>query len=984
MAKGNWIYERGTTTGSGGGGTAPIPGAPPVTIVPPADVIFRSNSTAEIDIDWLANGAATPTNFTGVKIYLEDPDISSGKNGAMDGSAVTLDASAQMSGDWAPTPVGESTKSPAVVLLDSTKTARDIRIYLAAYGPHTQAKLVRATDPSPTPSIVVHVEQGTGPGETGMEYAFLVTDPEVTVTPDYARPDPNYILTFSYTPPDSDTPIPPNLGQFAGAHILYVDTDPDGSNPQIANHRDSYIDIPVSQSDAGFASPIYTPGAGGGAFRCYFCSESDLLGSHINSLVEGVTPYALAIVPPPPGSPGVPSAPSVIGLTISDKKIVHMIDGSFYAEATFSWDLPDDPRYAGVFLYLVDVTGTPPLTNFPMALTSQQSNMDAGLILDIPNGMGAVIPGAIETWTIAVISVDVNGNLAYDPSAFGADDFAPTVTWDVGPPVPGSQGSGEEYAPVVTLAPGATATAHESTSNDGVRMVSFDVGSWINPDDNKFSNVEIAMVVNNDPTKPQTWMVPANATDFTTPAIPAPGNFGSTVPIDFYLLSVDPQGNVNELLTAGTTPKIHLNYNPTEGEIIPARDGWFSDEFAWPAGGEFQADSFAAEKIYVGDQLIVGGAGFSSFDGPNGHNGQIAALRADGVMVAWMGQSEPNLGAGQGPAGVYGGWFGNLYVGGSNPLDAPIFVDGNGVIQVGGIAAAQGSSRYPYMSVRDQHGVEMGRIGAQITSTRDGTGNVGGSPPAGLTAGAWFTQLAVGGSSLTNWNILIIPDTSNPPDPLGSQFLMRNIRHLQVAYAASAVQPFNPAYALEFGNQVWIGQGVIGSTYQFPGIHIYESVGTGSPPSGGGFGSTFLNRGVVLQGTANQGYVVLASFVTYNGDPTGADAGTGPSPNRFWGELAMYSPNSPYNRTVYLASGGASTGSPTFYLRDQNSNVLFQVDNLGTVTCPGSIYAGEFGAWNGGSIIAGTTANVVIGTVTLRFQNGLFTGYSSLLDKEEQ
>jgi hypothetical protein len=212
----------------------------------------------------------------------------------------------------------------------------------------------------------------------------------------------------------------------------------------------------------------------------------------------------------------------------------------------------------------------------------------------------------------------------------------------------------------------------------------------------------------------------------------------------------------------------------------------------------------------------------------------------------------------------------------------------------------------------------MGRIGASISQPSGSPGDGTGTSPPQLTAGAWFTQLAVGGSNLTNWNVLITPDSTNP---LGSQFLIRNIHLLSVDYPAQYGSPANNEYKLEFGNSVWMGGGLTGGLWQFPGIHIYEV-----DNSGNNFGATFLNRGLVLRGTQNEGYPVLASLVTFNGQSSGNDY-----PPGFWAELAMYSPNSPYNRTVYLASGSASSGSGYFFLADVNGNTLFAVDQSGNV-----------------------------------------------------
>jgi hypothetical protein len=919
--------------GGGGGGGGGVP-APPVTINPPAEVIFRSDHKVEVDIPWTAAATANPTNFLGVAVYLEDPDISSGANpalaGATDpaGTGVPLNATSQVSGEWAPVFVNESTKSPAVLFLDTTmgstpdqtyKTGREVRIYLASYGPFSHSKLVRATSPSPTPNIMVDIPLGPGQGESGQEYAFLVTNVQVTVTTDYNRPDPKYYLTFFYDPPDPATPVPPNMNRFGGCRIVYVYEDANG-NPVFPG-TDTGIDVPVAQSQNGYKSSLYDPGPAGSKFRCYFCSEDDSMpvGMHINSLIDGVTPYAEAVVPP------VPATPDVSNFTIANQRMQWLLDGSFLAEADFAWSLPTADqgsiRYTGVILYLVNVTGTGSnLTTFPQPLTSMQASVDSKYTMDIPNGAGAVIPATTETWTIAAISVGLHGVLADDPKQFGQTSFhSPTVTWNVGPPQPGSPGSGTEHAPLVTVGTGATAAPTESLSSDGVRTVNFNVGPWTNPTDSQFGGAQLAMVVNHDPTKPTYWSIPNGATSFVTPTIPAVGPFGQPVPVDFYVVSDDPQGHKNSLIP-GTTPVIHYTYTPTQGAVIPARSGWFDPkQFAWSGSG-FQAESFSAGIIQVGKTLVVGGAP-ASFGGSD--NGQIAVLNSSGVLRAWMGEQQPGQGDSQ---PKWGAWFGQLWVGGTNPLDAPLWIDNNGIVEVGGIAAAQASSAYPYISVRDDHGIEMGRIGAKLNVASGTAGDSVGSSPPQLTSGAWFTQLGIGGNTLSQWNVLITPDATNP---LGSQFLMRNIRLLSIDYPAQAGSPANNEYKLEFGSSVWMAGGLTAGQWQFPGIHMYEV-----DNSGNNFGATFLSRGLVFRGTQSQGYPVLVSLVTFNGNSSGSDV-----PTKFWGELAMYSPVAPYNQTVYLASGSSATGTTGgtafLYLRDVNGNNMFVVDQVGNVYITG-------------------------------------------------
>jgi hypothetical protein len=944
---GSWIIE----AGGAGGGSIGIPDAPPVTIVPPPEVIFRSDHKVEVDVIWTPSASANAQNFAGVSVYLEDPDISSGANGPMDGNSVPLDGSAQMSGKWAPIYVNDSLKSPAVVFLDSTMGSlpgqtytrpRDIRIYLAAFGPNSQPTLVRATEPNPTPNIMVNIPLARGQGESGQEYAFLVSNVRCEVTPDYARVDPKWYVKFFYDPPDPATPVPPGMNRFGGVRIIFVYEDANG-NPQFPG-TDTGINVPVAQSQSGYSSPAYSPDAR--SFRAYFCSEDDSqpLGNHINSLVEGVTPYCEV------GSQAVPSAPDVTDFAIRDQKYVWLLDGSFVAQATFSWSLPagnDKVRYAGIYLYLVSVTGgTSPLTQFPQALTGQQSNVDEAFILGISN-----LPANPEDWIIAAISVDNNGVLADDPTKYGQASFhSPTVTWNnIGPPSPGSPGGCREYAPFVTIDL-AQVTPTESLSADGVGMVSFDVGSWRNPSDNQFGGAQLAMVVNNDPTKSTYWSIPKDQTSFVTPAMPSFGNIGAQVPVDFYIVSDDPQGHRNTLCP-GTTPVINYVYTPSEGKVIPAREGWFDpSQFAWDESeGGFQAQSFSAKVIQVGKTLVVGGAP-ASFGGSD--NGQIAVMNSSGVLRAWMGEQQPGQGDG---APKWGGWFGQIWIGGTNPLDAPIFVDNQGIIQVGGIAAAQGA-RYPYLSIRDDHGYEKGRIGAQISqpsgSPGDGTGP---NPPLQLTSGAWFTQLAIGGSNLSNWNVLVIPDPNNP---LGSQFQMRNIDLFLIDYPAQYGTPANNEYQLKMGKSVW-SSGSGASQWQFPGMQIYEVDNYQNL-----FGAVYINRGMVLRGTQTQGYPVLASLVTYNGQESGSDQ---PPYALFWGELAMYSPDAHY-RTVYLASGSAANGGGYFILRDLNNHLNFEVDQSGNTYVGGVLQ---------GSKDPSTGANRPVNALALNI-----SGYGPVIDAQ--
>ena len=393
--------------------------------------------------------------------------------------------------------------------------------------------------------------------------------------------------------------------------------------------------------------------------------------------------------------PLVAPAPDVTNFTISGQQIIYLLNQTFVAQAVFAWSLPaasaGGVRYAGVFLYLVNVAAGG-VTQFPAKLSGQQSNVDTGFTLDIAN-----VPPNPEVWTVAAISVDVNGHLSDDPTKFGQASFhSPTVIWNIGPPVPGSPGSSTQYAPLVTVNAGAAAVPTQGISADGVGMVSFAVSSWTNPTDPKFGGAQVAMVINKgDPTKATYWSVPANATSFQTPAMASFGNIGgAAVPVDFYIVSDDPQGHKNpiETVTAPTTPVISVagGYVPTAGAIIPARYGLVGSHAVYRGrmassftgavrsprkhhSGRLKLD-LSVERRRERERRCFGGQ----------HGGQIAVLDGSGRMVDWLGQQQN----GQGNSSATCGSLARpSWIGGTSPLTAPVFVDYQGVIQVGGIAA---------------------------------------------------------------------------------------------------------------------------------------------------------------------------------------------------------------------------------------------------------------------------------------------------------
>src|SRR5262252_9009304 len=194
MAAGTWIYERGSKTGSGGGGgPAVIPDAPNVHI-DSATAVEISDGSFKIDVVWHKDASATATNFRGAAVYLEDPHISSLAQSALDGSQVVGDGTtpvSQVSGTWQPVREDDTITSPAVVTVPGEDQARSVRIYLAAFGQSANQHLVRANDTSGatvTPNIVVAIPAQAPLYASGEEYAWVVTGAAVVQNDNFDDP----------------------------------------------------------------------------------------------------------------------------------------------------------------------------------------------------------------------------------------------------------------------------------------------------------------------------------------------------------------------------------------------------------------------------------------------------------------------------------------------------------------------------------------------------------------------------------------------------------------------------------------------------------------------------------------------------------------------------------------------------------------------------------------------------------------------------
>jgi hypothetical protein len=321
-------------TGPGGAGGVTGEEAPPVSINS-ATVREIYNGDFEIDVNWTPNTAATPDNFRGVAVFVEDPDISSGQEAPLDNTK-NLDGTSQMSGKWQPVREDDSYVSPATMVVPGERVDRDVRIYLLAFGKVTNGDLVRANDTTatPTPNIVVSVPMMAEKYISGQEHAWNITNPLVIQTDKFDDPaGPVYSLTFNYTKPDLSTPLPPGMEPFGGVEIFYQ-YDPNDPSTQ----TDSGVSLPVDEPGP-WTSPDY-PAVGTGTFQVYFVSMD--VDHNMNSIVPGVTPEVDVTVVYPPA--GEASAPDVTLFQLSNPRFESTFDGSILSKIDASWTIPNSPR----------------------------------------------------------------------------------------------------------------------------------------------------------------------------------------------------------------------------------------------------------------------------------------------------------------------------------------------------------------------------------------------------------------------------------------------------------------------------------------------------------------------------------------------------------------------------------------------------------------------------------------------------------------
>jgi hypothetical protein len=683
-----WIRDGNSSLTSGGG---------PVS---PADVtglVATHEGFSQPDAEGKRNaiihlGYSVPSGWTGdgVHVFVEAPD-GSGSNPRSRLGSFTLGTSA-LAPEFAPFDAGKfpydaTNDTPAIFELDAPTETESWRVYAVSYTKEIENALLPATETGAPPSTLVNV---TPPGLyiSGEEWAANVSN--FSAAAEYSvseAGDDIWRLVTSWSNPDDSRRF--------GVEIVIR---PDGTS----GAEDVVPSGVLSGGTTEWKSDWWPIGAD--LHFSAFCVSVAKSGSGFvrNTIVIGVTPrvkYLAAVAQQ--GTVGQERAPLVTGQSAT---VVYGVSeaGDVLYGFEGSWSNPNPPgkfrgvqptaRFAGDSLDRVLGTEKEGATTFKTDLWPAPTS------------------GSVAV-TIYFVSIDANNRAnTIVPGTTPKVDL--TIVAQVG-------GSGVERAPLVTSF-GVTVTdaGIDETGGQRYRIESF----WVLPGDlSRYRGLKLILRPSggtgaNDI---EVGQVAKDVTSHRSEPYPMPS---TTETYTLYAVSLDANNRANSIVP-GSTPSQVINLVKGAGTLKINRadtSSFNSAEFSTVGGTTFEAVEFSAQKIFVGSILRVGGGFSSNAPSFKGSNGQIAVYNASNVLRAWMGQN----------GSVFGGWFGEVYIGGTSPTDSPLYANASGVLFVGGNRTGT-----PYLTVRNNSDVEVGRIGANI--------DVGFN-------GAWFKQVRVGGPNISN------------------------------------------------------------------------------------------------------------------------------------------------------------------------------------------------------------------------------------------
>lgn len=638
-----------------------------------------------------------PSGWTGkgVHLYVEAPD-GSGSNPRARLGAFSLGTSA-LNPEFTPFDAGKfpydaTNQTPAIVELDAPTFNENWRVYAASYNSEFDNPVLPATEAGAPPSTLVSVTPPTA-YISGEEWAKNVSGLTAFVDPGVSEAgDDIWRLVAAW-----QNPTDPRL---FGIEMVIR---PDGTS----GDKDSVPSGVLAAGTTNWVSDWWPIGADL-RFTLFARSVSrtnNAAGDSLrNTIVIGVTPrvtglFAGAAI----GGSGSERAPLVTGFTANiEPGVTEAGDEGYRVQG--SWTLPTNrDKFRGVKV-VARPAGTTGSNDIILAVETDGATTFRTDLFPTPAGS--------NTLTIYTVSIDANNR------ANTITSDTPKVVVTVTRQGNGAPGSGEEVAPnvssfTVTVLDGGV----DEVGGQRYRLT----GSWVNPGDpTRFRGVKIVMrpFGGTGSTDIVLAIETEGSTSFRTDPFPVPSSPESYT---IYAVSIDANNRANSITGGAPQQGVTISAGPGQLKLNRAAAASFNTaEFETVGGSTFQAVEFSAQKIFVGSILRVGGGSGAQAPSFKGSNGQIAVYNASNVLRAWMGQNGV----------VYGGWFGELYIGGSGPGSAPLYSTNAGVVVIGGPVGGTG-----YITLRNNFDVEVGRIGANIDFSFHG---------------AWFKQLRVGGPNISS------------------------------------------------------------------------------------------------------------------------------------------------------------------------------------------------------------------------------------------
>ena len=465
--------------------------------------------------------------WEGVHIWEEEIDQSSSQGAPMNGT-VPLDGSRNLGGAWAPIDRGVFGASPVVLLLPRPTETVTKRFYLQSRSATTENALVRANQAGPTPSVTLVVTANAY--QSGEEFARLVTGAGVAVEYDDTQvSSPKYSIVFTWTAPTN----PPAAWQleFGGVQIVY-----EYDNGRRANGPTLAVNETTARSD------WYDLFVGTSVIKCWFVSMDASEEPRLNTIVENLTPSAVATVTwplvsrPPEGK----YADNVTSFSVTNPRYFVNGQGLKQLLIDVTWVKPvgadAQARWGGVVVWL----------HTPDGNKYQMSGAETGSQLNIEL---AQFPASAQTWVFYGVSQDNNANANTDGRAPIAG--TPTSTLTVGPPQLGPAGS--EYTLNVFGASFAAATV---AASDGTTLQRI-TATFSPPLDSTWGGVELRVYDG------ATLLASTKATPSPI-AVTIPNPATSTT-VTAKLVSYDVNGRINT--EVGTTPQGNLLIGSVAGTL---------------------------------------------------------------------------------------------------------------------------------------------------------------------------------------------------------------------------------------------------------------------------------------------------------------------------------------------------------------------------------------------------------------------------------